>query len=117
MLTATASFVSDVYFFINRHKNLENLISSDGGIIFVHFLMVRISGKRIPYKQKIWLEKYLAESMKDHSGEIKFGGSRVANTIEFAIGELNLVIFTKNRQPPNLIPCQIFWQKIANRQI
>ena len=30
------------------------------------------------------------------------------NTTEFAIGELNLTISTKNRQPPNLIPRQIF---------
>ena len=58
----------------------------------------------IPYKQKIWLEKYLAKSITNHLDEIKFGGSRVTlynkNTTEFAIGELNLEISTKiaNRQ-------------------
>ena len=64
------------------------------------------------YKQKIWLEKYLAKSITNHFDEIKFGGSRVTlynkNTTEFAIGELNLAISTKNCQPPNIIPCQIF---------
>ena len=31
----------------------------------------------ILYKQKIWLEKYLAKSITNHFDEIKFGGSRV----------------------------------------
>ena len=31
----------------------------------------------VPYKQKIWLEKYLAKSITNHFDEIEFGGSRV----------------------------------------
>ena len=33
--------------------------------------------KLVRYKQKIWLEKYLAKSIMNHFDEIKFGGSRV----------------------------------------
>ena len=48
--------------------------------------------------------KYLAKSIMNHFDKIKFGGSRVTlyNKIP-----LNLQLVTKNRQPPNLIPCQI----------
>ena len=38
--------------------------------------------------------------------EIKFGGSRV--TLYDKTLNLQLAIFTKNHQLPNLIPCQIF---------
>ena len=41
MLISTTSFVSDLYFFIS-HKNFADLQSSDGSIVFVHFLAVRI---------------------------------------------------------------------------
>ena len=42
MLISTASLVSDLYFFINHDKNHENLHRNGVGIIFVHFLTVRI---------------------------------------------------------------------------
>ena len=37
----------------------------------------QIQQTQLPYKQKIWLEKYLAKSTTNHFDEIKFGGSRV----------------------------------------
>ena len=43
MLISTASFVSDLYFFISHNKNFSDLQSSDGGIVFVHFLTVRVA--------------------------------------------------------------------------
>ena len=52
--------------------------------------------------------KYLAKLITNHFDKIKFGSLRVTLYNKFAIGELNLAISTKNRQPPNLIPCQIF---------
>ena len=42
MLISTASFVSDLYFFINHDKNFTDLQSNDGDIVFVHFLAVSI---------------------------------------------------------------------------
>ena len=41
MLISAASFVSDLYFFLNHDKHLQNLQSSNDGITLVHFLMVR----------------------------------------------------------------------------
>ena len=41
MLISAICFGSDLYFFINHEKNLEDLQRNDGGIIFVHFLIVR----------------------------------------------------------------------------
>ena len=41
MLISATSFVSDLYFFVS-HKNFADLQSSDGGIVFIHFLAVRI---------------------------------------------------------------------------
>ena len=42
MILCTASFVSDLYFYINHKKNLGNLQSSNEIIIIVHFLSVRL---------------------------------------------------------------------------
>ena len=47
----------------------------------------------------------MAKSIKSLD-EIKFGSSRV--TLYDKTLNLQLAIFTKNRQLPNLIPCQIF---------
>ena len=41
MLISAASFVSDLYFFLNHDKHLQNLQSSNDAITLVHFLMVR----------------------------------------------------------------------------
>jgi len=40
MVISTASFSSDFYFHINHDENSKNLQNNDGGIIFVHFLLV-----------------------------------------------------------------------------
>ena len=40
MILCTASFVCDLYFYINHKKNLGNLQSSNKIIITVHFLAV-----------------------------------------------------------------------------
>ena len=48
--------------------SITTLLGSDENIMLKFYL---------PYKQKIWLEKYLAKSATNHFDEIKFGGSRV----------------------------------------
>ena len=40
MLISAVCFASDVYFFINHKKNLEDMENNNGGIIFMHFLIV-----------------------------------------------------------------------------
>ena len=43
LLISAVCFASDMYFFINHKKNLEDLEYNNGGIIFMHFLIVRIN--------------------------------------------------------------------------
>lgn len=41
MIISTVCFISDLYFYINHKKNLENLQNNDATIVFVHLLIVR----------------------------------------------------------------------------
>ena len=49
MLISAVCFASDVYFFINHKKNLEDLKNNNGGIIFMHFLIVRLTNRVCDY--------------------------------------------------------------------
>ena len=56
--------------------------------VYVYVCLMSVSNdisycsSNIPYKQKIWLEKYLENSITNHFNEIKFGGSRVTCIIK-----------------------------------
>ena len=43
MIVSAVCFISDLYFFVNYKKNLENLQNTDGIIVFVHLLIVSIT--------------------------------------------------------------------------
>ena len=42
MVISAVCFGSDLYFFISHEENLEDLQNNNGGIIFMHFLIVRL---------------------------------------------------------------------------
>ena len=58
---------------------LNNCLQQQGQHTFTACMCICKSffGRNSPYKQKIWLEKYLAKSTMNHFDEIKFGGSMV----------------------------------------
>ena len=42
MVISAVCFGSDLYFFVSHEENLEDLQNNNGGIIFMHFLIVRL---------------------------------------------------------------------------
>ena len=42
MIISAVCFGSDLYFFISHEENIEDLQNNNGGIIFMHFLIVRL---------------------------------------------------------------------------
>ena len=42
ILISAVCFGSDLYFFISHEENLKDLQTNNGGIVFMHFLIVRL---------------------------------------------------------------------------